>query len=168
MRSKRFPVVIIFTFLLCGVVAGVSLERYTAKERVLNSITSFIVYFDGALNSDYDVDGQWLCLRVDALEISYTSISNLPFQSGVLGNLDFTSLRSLTYAAFVENDQEAKQMLQKRTAECKQLLADYEFKNPSLGARYLSWPFPFLDSHNALINDLLCILTDSDSVGMDG
>ena len=44
MRSKRFPVVIIFTFLLCGVVAGVSLERYTAKERVLNSITSFIVY----------------------------------------------------------------------------------------------------------------------------
>lgn len=58
MRSKRFPVVIIFTFLLCGVVAGVSLERYTAKERVLNSITSFIVYFDGALNSDYDVDGQ--------------------------------------------------------------------------------------------------------------
>lgn len=168
MRSKRLPVVIILTLLLCGVVAGVSFERYTAKERALNSISAFIVYYDYALSSGYGIDGQWLCLRVDALEVSYASISDLPFQSGVLGNLDFTSLRSLTHDAFVYNDQEAKEMLQQRIAECKQLLVDYEFKNPNLGTFYLSWPFPFLDPQNALINDLLCILTGNDSGGMDG
>ena len=58
--------------------------------------------------------------------------------------------------------------LQQRIAECKQLLVDYEFKNPNLGTYYLSWPFPFLDPQNALINDLLCILTGNDSGGMDG